>query len=390
MSKSVKIIIAVLFTLAILFGLSRSDVNLFGFNSLNKNKVADSGDQSLESFFQKSKNIDTAPQTSTATFLAVGDIMLSRNVAGAIAKANNPLLPFSKLSDLLRSTDFNFGNLESPLSGRSDYNPTGSLVFNAPPAYAVGLKEYNFKMLNLANNHALDQGETGVDYTEQFLGDNGLGHLGTGQNLEEAWQGKVISINNIKIGFIGVSYSSLNDGGKATNEFVARIEDVERLKASIDNLKRQADFIVVTMHAGTEYTRTPNASQVAFAHAAIDDGADIVIGAHPHWVQTTEQYKGKYIFYSLGNFIFDQMFSQDTREGLTLKITLESTKSGATIAPGAASIDDLQGQRLGATVKQIELIPVIIDNYSTPRLANDIEAQNILNKINLTENIIKP
>jgi poly-gamma-glutamate capsule biosynthesis protein CapA/YwtB (metallophosphatase superfamily) len=389
MSNPVKIIIAVLFALAVLFGLSRSDVKLFGLDRHNNTELAASGDQSLESFFQKSKQIET-PKTTTATFLAVGDIMLSRNVAGSMAKANNPLLPFSQLKDLLRSTDFNFGNLESPLSGRSDYNPTGSLVFNAPPAYAVGLKEYNFQMLNLANNHALDQGEAGVSYTEKFLDENGLSHIGTGKNLDQAWQGKVITINGIKIGFVGASYSSLNDGGKATNNFVARIEDVARLKKSIENLKQQADFVVVTMHAGTEYTREPNEPQVALAHAAIDAGADIVIGAHPHWVQTTEQYKGKYIFYSLGNFIFDQMFSQDTREGLTLKITLESSKTGNATTPRAATVDDLQGQRLGATIKQIELIPIIIDNYSTPRLATDTEAENILKKINLEQKIIVP
>ena len=79
------------------------------------------------------------------------------------------------------------------------------------------------------------------------------------------------------------------------------------------------------MHAGTEYTRTPMPQQITFAHAAIDDGADIVIGAHPHWVQTIEKYKGKYIFYSLGNFIFDQAWSQETMEGLTLKITVSKT-----------------------------------------------------------------
>src|SRR6185369_10802699 len=147
---------------------------------------------------------------------------------------------------------------------------------------------------------------------------------------------------------------------------------------------------VVTMHAGTEYTRTPNQAQTDFAHAAIDDGADIVIGAHPHWVQTTEQYKGKYIFYSLGNFIFDQELSQETKEVLTLKITLESTKSASPATPGAATVDDLQGQRLGAKVKQIELIPVIIENYSTPRVTNDSEATSILKKINATNKIITP
>ncbi len=386
MNKYLKIVLGILFALAVLLGLARSDVKLFGQNSYTSDKATDGG-QSLDSFYQKSQNLAPAPPV-TATFLAVGDIMLSRNVAGSIVKANDPLLPFRNLEQLLRSTDFNFGNLESPVSGRNDFNPTGSLVFNAPPAYAASLKQYNFQMINLANNHALDQDKAGIDYTQKFLDSQGLSHVGVGNTLDQAWQGKIITANDIKIGFVGASYSSLNDGGKATNNYVARIEDTKRLKASINNLKKQADFVVVTMHAGTEYERTPNAGQAAFAHAAIDAGADMVIGAHPHWVQTTEQYKSKYIFYSLGNFIFDQEWSQDTKEGLTLKITLESTKTSSPIAPGAASVDDLQGQRLSAKLKQIELIPVVIENYCCPRLATDIEAQTILKKIGIHNSIL--
>jgi poly-gamma-glutamate synthesis protein (capsule biosynthesis protein) len=318
----------------------------------------------------------------------VGDIMLSRNVAGTAQKAGNPELPFTGISELLNSTDFNFGNLESPLSGRSDFNPTGSLVFNAPPEFVSPLAKYNFQILNLANNHTMDQGKAGIDYTQKFLDNLKIQHIGAGQDLTDSWQGKIVESKGLKIGFVGASYSSLNDGGKATNNYVARIEDVKNLKTSIADLKTKADFLVVTMHAGTEYTRTPNQSQIDFAHAAIDAGADMVIGAHPHWIQTMETYQGKYIFYSLGNFIFDQMWSQDTKEGLALKITLASSKQPG--QPNAAQIDDLQGAKLQAKVKQIELIPLIIENYSTPRKANEEEAKNILKKIGIDNPILSP
>jgi poly-gamma-glutamate capsule biosynthesis protein CapA/YwtB (metallophosphatase superfamily) len=349
-----------------------------------------SSNSTLEDFFRTAKTIAPESHETTVRFTAVGDIMLSRNVAGTIAKANDPLLPFRKMESYLSSADFNFGNLESPISGRNDFNPSGSLVFNAPTSYTQGLMDYKFKIINLANNHALDQGENGLSYTRKFLESLGITHIGTGGTLDEAWQGKTITINGVSIGFIGASYSSVNDGGKATNDFVARIEDLNRLKQSVTALKTQSDFVVVTMHAGTEYTHTPNQGQIDFARAAIDAGADMVIGAHPHWVQTIEQYNGKYIFYSLGNFIFDQEWSQDTKEGLALSITLSSTKKKNPTIPQAATSDDLQGTRIGATLKEITLIPVIIENYSTPRPANEAEAAKILQKINQPDTTLFP
>jgi poly-gamma-glutamate synthesis protein (capsule biosynthesis protein) len=97
------------------------------------------------------------------------------------------------------------------------------------------------------------------------------------------------------------------------------------------------------MHSGTEYVANPNARQVAFARAAVDAGADMVIGHHPHVVQTAEKYEGKWIFYSLGNFIFDQMWSQQTREGLGLKVFFQEN-----------------------AVLRIELMPVLIADYAQP------------------------
>ena len=325
-----------------------------------------------------------APE-ARVTFLSVGDIMLSRGVERSISKAGDPLAPFKPLAPVLQSTDFNFANLESPISGNDQIIGKG-LVFNAHTRDITGLSRYNFKVLNLANNHAMDQRLPGLLSTGKYLDNLAITHMGTGDNLTEAWEPKVIIVHGVKIGFVGASYSSVNDGGVARNDYVARIEDTERLKNAIDKLKPQADFIVVTMHAGVEYTRRPNQAQVDFAHAAIDDGADIVIGAHPHWVQVTEQYKGKYIFYSLGNFIFDQEWSQDTKEGLALKITLLS-KDATPLKPSAN--DPTKAART-TQVEQIELIPVIVEHYSTPRAATDEEAKRILAKIGLTDRIIKP
>ncbi|HEX3099614.1 MAG TPA: CapA family protein [Patescibacteria group bacterium] len=304
---------------------------------------------------------------NTTTFLAVGDIMLSRDVAAQMEQHNKDgLYPFANILGLLSSTDFNFANLESPFSGTDEQDPDpNTFTFNAPTYALRGLVKNNFKVLNLANNHAMNQGKDGVMFTKKYLLENDILGIGTGANAEEAWQGGVYTAGNgTKIGFAGATYGP-------NTEYLAQTSDLDHLKETVARLKMQSDFVVVTMHAGEEYTREPTAAQTKFAQAAIDDGADIVIGAHPHWIQPFEKYKGKYIFYSLGNFVFDQSWSQDTKEGLTLKITLDKTAKQVVL-------------------KQIELVPVIIEHNSQPRLATEAEQKSIFKKIGATTNVITP
>lgn len=341
---------------------------------------SNSGNTDLSDYYQTAQNLAQKQQSTEITFLAAGDIMLSRKVAQTAARANDNELPFKKMAEVFAGTDFNFANLESPFSGKDTFNAGETLVFNAPTYFAPILKKYNFSILNLANNHALDQGKEALLYTKDLLQKTNIIGLGVGSTQDEAWQGKIITVKGINIGFIGASYASINDNGKTKNEFVARMEDTDKLISSVNQLRADgAQFIIVTMHAGTEYVRNPNSAQIDFARTAIDNGADIVIGAHPHWVQTIEQYKGKYIFYSLGNFIFDQEWSQDTKEGLTLKVTIEGKPANL-----------LQGSAAAASLKQIELLPIIIENFSTPRLANEQESDNIFEKIKITERILYP
>jgi len=127
------------------------------------------------------------------------------------------------------------------------------------------------------------------------------------------------------------------------------MQDTAHLISAVQKAKSEADFIVVTMHAGTEYTREPTKLQTSFSHAAIDAGADIVFGAHPHWTQGIESYQGKYIFYSLGNFVFDQEFSPETKNGLTVDVSLTKKESKTTL-------------------NSLTLHPILIENYGQPRL----------------------
>jgi len=465
-----KIIFPILLAIAAIFIIAHYKPSTLFHSRTSITKFTDTTDGSLEDYYQLGQSLSVRGfvATTSATFLTAGDIMLSRNVAAAIKKADDTDLPFRGMSDILKSVDFNFGNLESPVAppllNKEGCPPQGggvvgghSMVFGAPCAYIKGLADFNFQIVNLANNHALDQGLAGIDATKLALDNLNIQHEGTGDNLDQAWQPATVDANGIKVCFIGASYSSVNDGGKTTNNYVARIEDTAHLQSAITTAKSECDFIVATMHAGTEYTRTPNAAQIKFAHAAIDDGADMIIGSHPHWIQTIEKYcpvqysppnlggvsraivegrggisqantlpppppaagtppvpggeaascpNPKYIFYSLGNFIFDQMWSQETKEGLTLKITLSKigatpvspsfSKEGAGLSAEASakaegsslSADDLQGSRIPAKLESVELIPVIIQN-SQPRPATADEAKKILDKIGQTETILK-
>jgi poly-gamma-glutamate capsule biosynthesis protein CapA/YwtB (metallophosphatase superfamily) len=379
MKKYWKIIISILVALVFLSGFWYRK-NLAGFVMGENTQSINFSDGSLESYYEKGQSLRGPQGTeASATFLSVGDIMLSRNVAATVQKSGDVNLPFLKMADILKSTDFNFGNLETPVAEKNPTIGGHSLVFSSPQDYVRPLKTYNFQILNLANNHALDKGLAGLNFTNSFLDGLGIKHVGVGNNLDGAWQPQTVEANGIKICFIGASYSSINDNGKTTNEYLARIEDLDNLKSAIRNSQSLCNFVVATMHAGTEYVRKPNDAQIKFAHAAIDFGADVVIGAHPHWVQTIEKYNNKYIFYSLGNFIFDQEWSQDTKEGLTLKIQVSKNKT-----------PELQGSRERAKLESVELIPVIIENYSTPRPATEDESAKILQKIGQKENILLP
>jgi poly-gamma-glutamate synthesis protein (capsule biosynthesis protein) len=136
---------------------------------------------------------------------------------------------------------------------------------------------------------------------------------------------------------------------------------IDKMTEAVREAKQKSDFVIVSMHSGAEYAERPNNSQVNFAHAAIDAGADLIIGHHPHVVQTVEKYKGKFIFYSLGNFVFDQPQSEETKEGLAVKIYF--VKSG---------------------INKISLLPVVMKNLAQPRMANKKEADKILQKLDFS------
>jgi poly-gamma-glutamate synthesis protein (capsule biosynthesis protein) len=292
--------------------------------------------------------------------------------------AGDPLLPFLNVSALLDGSDLVFGNLESPFAPPEEEGNAGetldesntgwdgiiggkSLVFAAPNKSVQALSRFNFRLVAMANNHALDQGEAGITHTIRRLSASNIQVAGAGGNLEEAWQARIVELKGRKIGFLAVSYASYNYGTDERNEYVARIEDLDLLRSRVRALKSQADYIVVCMHAGEEYTGKPGPAQIQFAHAAIDAGVNLVVGSHPHWLQPFERYKRGLIFYSLGNFIFDLDSSPATREGAAVRLFI-----------GANDLVEVQA------------IPIEIENSCCPRLARPDEVPRALRRMGLT------
>ena len=274
-----------------------------------------------------------SPEKKTISVVLVGDIMLNRGVEYMMKTEGNGdfRFPFSKIAKDLKKADILFGNLEGPISDKGI--KVGSIYsFRAEPEAIEGLTFAGFNLISLANNHAFDYGREALEDCLAKLSKAGIDYVGAGFNEGEAYGGRTPVIKEIegtKIGFL--AYTNLGpESWKASekNSGIAWIseKDFEKIKKDIENAKSQADILIVSLHAGEEYAAEPTQFQIEFSKAAIDAGADLVIGHHPHVVQKSEKYKDKWIFYSLGNFVFDQSFSQETMRGKILEILIKDGK----------------------------------------------------------------
>ncbi len=256
---------------------------------------------------------DVVPQRSTR-ILCGGDVMLSRYVGTHARRQADPAAPLRALASLFSSADIAFVNLEAPFSDQGRFVEQG-MIFKAEPEMVEGLRIAGIDVVSTANNHARDCGRYGVAFTLDWLGNNGIAAVGTGFTAEEAHRGAVIERNGHRYGFLAYTYDQSNGNHADKDERIAML-DPDCLAGDIASLRTRADAVIVSMHAGVEYQKQPNAEQRRFAHAAIDAGASVVIGAHPHVTQPVEDYRDGVIFYSLGNLVFDQFQRQETQHGL--------------------------------------------------------------------------
>lgn len=239
--------------------------------------------------------------------------MLSRGVRRKIMESSDPALPFRSVAPLLAGADLAFVNLESPFSDEGPYHEEG-LIFHAPPATIAGMELARVAVASTANNHSRDCGPHGVSFTVSWLRSHGITPVGSSDSAEETHRGVVLERNGIRFGFLGYTYDQQNGNWRDIDPRIA-LADPAVVSQDVVNLKKRCDVVIVSMHHGIEYMTKPTKDQIAFAHAAIDAGASAVIGHHPHVVQPMEKYRGKPIFYSLGNFVFDQYQREATQHG---------------------------------------------------------------------------
>ena len=288
---------------------------------------------------------------ATWTLVAGGDIMLDRGVAqtltvkkkgadfafdGGTAEVTgtcrncSPLgwdTPYTKrtgnagaVRDLLESADVAIANFENPAPDTFRYHTSGT-VFSANPKLIAGLADAGIDWVGIANNHIRDAGGQGILQTIANLTRYGIRSSGAGKDLKSARTPAILDVHGVKVAFL--AYDTIAKSYGATG---ARAGSAQMSAAAVRTdvaaaRKAGAGVVIVFPHWGTEYDPTPFGGQRKLAEAAIDAGADLVIGNHAHWAGAVEVYHGKPIWYALGNFVFDQTWSIPTMEGITLELT---------------------------------------------------------------------
>lgn len=314
-----------------------------------------------------SQNLKTAP-ANTWSLTALGDIIIGRTVYLQMRRYNDPTKPFAYFADTIRESDLAIADLECSISDARAVVTDGGMTFVSPFSAAGGLKSSGIDAVNLANNHSYNGGAAGFVDTLDEMTRLGVKTFGGGRNTSEARQPLIMTTHGVKVALLG--YSSIVGSQRAGESapgmnYISMApwgtfseSDTVQMEADIKAAKAQADLVMVYYHWGTEYTHQANGDQRTVAHRAVDAGADLILGTHPHWVQGVEWYKDRLITYSLGNFIFDQEWSTKTKQGTFLKATFN-----------------------GAKLTTAELVPYQIEDYLQPRPVNATTGQGILNDI---------
>ncbi len=320
----------------------------------------------MNSFFNQKNIINSSDVTkSNVTMYFTGDVMLGRGVNGILARGQNV---FRNVDPLFLNADAVVVNLEDPLTTSSN-NLKQTVPLKANPIYTHILKDNNVVVTCLANNHIMDYGNTGLTDTINALKTNGINYTGAGENLDQATQPVYLNIKGRKIAILNFMDNSSFTEFLPSEMPAATINgpgyapaDWNIIKQRIDESKNNSDVTVVVFHYGNEYSTTPNPSQIDLSHKCIDEGADMVIGSHPHVIQEIESYKGKPIFYSLGNFVFDQS-NPATHSSLMVEMDMVGNEAKIIVHP----------------MILFSNIPQQMDNSSGTALLEKLKSQSALN-----------
>ena len=276
------------------------------------------------------------PASGERTLVFAGDVMLSRAVGSLMKARNDWTYPFREITETLRTADLAYCNLECPVSdqGREQHH---LYSFRADPRALEGLKQAGFKVVSQANNHAYDWGAAAVLDSVERLRAAGIRTVGAGQNDLEAHYPTLVDVGGLKVGFLAYVNVDPKEATAGVDRPGVAWLDLSRAQADIRFARPLVDLLVVCPHWGVEYALQPTPEQVKLAHQMIDAGADLIVGSHPHVVQPLEQYHGRWIAYSLGNFVFDQK-NPATHHGLLLKVKVRA-KQIAEVIPTPITIN---------------------------------------------------
>ncbi|MFA5830589.1 MAG: CapA family protein [Candidatus Paceibacterota bacterium] len=264
-------------------------------------------------YFQKPDQAKPVVSEKAVTVVVVGDMMLGRFVEDLAIRNHDWNYSFASTSGIFAGADLVFGNFESALPKEHVKTPVYGYQFSVRKEMAEAAKRAGVNVVTLANNHSSDFGAIGYEETVSALNEIGIATIGKHSDY-------LYERDGIKVIFMGL------------DDTLTRLS-TSTIAESVRSAKKENEFLIAAVHFGEEYATTSNARQKVLAYALIDAGADVVIGHHSHSVQELEKYNGKPIFYSLGNFIFDQYFSEETQRGLAVRITIEEDGARYEILP---------------------------------------------------------
>jgi hypothetical protein len=249
------------------------------------------------------------PRPGDVHLAAVGDVMLDRGVADAIARNGlNGILP--AVAEQLRRAEIAFANLECPLAAAGPRD-TAKAVFRADPKTVAVLLQGGFDIVSLANNHALNSGQAALVETIDHLEDAGIAYVGAARDTANGSDPVFLDAQGTRIGFLAFADLDFQYGCQSKVD-----ADLTRLRARIAAARERCDLLVVSFHWGVQDSDVPTQRQADVAHAGIDAGADLVLGHHPHVLQGAELYKNRLILYSMGDFVFDARTADEAEGGI--------------------------------------------------------------------------
>ena len=295
------------------------------------------------------------PEPEHARILAVGDLLMHVPLVDASALPDGgwdftPL--FEPVRPWIEGADLALANLETTLTGPA-YPWSGYPSFNTPPEFARDLKAIGFDAVTNANNHSLDYDWYGVEQTIEALDEYGLPHTGTARSWEEQEEILVLEVTpNIHLAVLAYTYGT--NGVPLPDPWSVNLLDPERIAADIARARSLdgVDLVAVALHFGEEYVREPNAEQESYVDLALEAGADIILGSHPHVIQrielrlVTDQFGRslpRAVIFSLGNFISNQV--------------------GVAQEAGLMLLVDVKKEAGVASVEKVSFIPTWVDPY---------------------------